>query len=203
MHMALTGLFRAKWTNQIHDEWITSLLEDRTDLTLTQLTRTRQLMDVHVLDALVEGYEHRIDALALPDPDDRHVLAATIESKSSLIVTWNIVDFPEGALAPHGIVAVTPDDFVLDQIDLSVELLIQAVCRHKESLKNPALTWPEYYANLERQRLVGTVSRLRDLIPDTMTGTTQPSPQPCHLPPVIPSLSRHHPYRQVRRRCVT
>jgi len=176
MHLALTGLFRAKWTNQIHDEWITSLLEDRPDLTLTQLTRTRQLMDAHVLDALVEGYEHRIDALALPDPDDRHVLAAAIESKSSLIVTWNISDFPEGALAPLGIVAVTPDDFVLDQLDLSAELIIQAVRRHKESLENPALTWPEYYANLERQRLVGTVLRLRELIPDTITGTTQPSP---------------------------
>lgn len=45
MHLAMTGLFRAKWTNHIHDEWITSLLRDRPDLTLAQLTRTRQLMD--------------------------------------------------------------------------------------------------------------------------------------------------------------
>src|SRR5882724_5325914 len=67
MHLAMTGLFRAKWTNQIHDEWITNLLQNRSDLTLTQLTRTRQLMDAHALEALVEGYEQRIETLALPD----------------------------------------------------------------------------------------------------------------------------------------
>jgi hypothetical protein len=34
------------------------------------------LMDLHAADALVTGYEHLIEDLELPDPDDRHVLAA-------------------------------------------------------------------------------------------------------------------------------
>lgn len=164
MHLAMTGLFRAKWTNQIHDEWITDLLKDRPDLTLTQLTRTRQLMDAHVLDALVEGYEHRIETLALPDPDDCHVLAAAIECKASLIITWNVKHFPDDTLRPLGLVAVTPDDFILDQIDLSPELVLQAVGNHKDSLKNPAPTWTEYLSNLERQRLNGSVARLKDYL---------------------------------------
>lgn len=127
---------RAKWTNAIHDEWITSLLENRPDLTLTQLTRTRQLMDSHVLEAIVEGYEKRIDKLALPDPDDRHVLAAAIESRSSLIITWNTTDFPDTQIEKYGVTAVTPDEFILDQIELSPELVSQAVRRHKESLRH-------------------------------------------------------------------
>lgn len=173
MHLALTGLFRAKWTNQIHDEWITSLLRDRPDLTLTQLTRTRQLMDTHVFEALVEGYEQRIENLALPDPDDRHVLAAAIESKSSLIVTWNVRHFPDEILKPYGIAAVTPDAFILDQIELSPELVVQAVRRHKDSLKSPALTWPEYFQNLENQNLKETVLALKTLIPEWTAGAKQ------------------------------
>jgi hypothetical protein len=27
MHLALTGLFRAKWSADIHEEWISSLLQ--------------------------------------------------------------------------------------------------------------------------------------------------------------------------------
>ncbi|MFM7881545.1 MAG: PIN domain-containing protein, partial [Microcystis panniformis] len=33
MRLALTDLFRAKWTDEIHDEWIRNLLKNRPDLT--------------------------------------------------------------------------------------------------------------------------------------------------------------------------
>jgi predicted nucleic acid-binding protein len=168
MHLAMTGLFRARWSNHIHDEWITSVLKDRADLTLTQLTRTRQLMDANVLDGLVIGYEHRINNLTLPDPDDRHVLAAAIETKANLIVTWNIKDFPEDNLKPHGIVAVTPDDFILDQIELDHRLVIQAVMNQKELLKNPAYTLSEFFLNLTNQGLNKTVNELLLLIPEPL-----------------------------------
>jgi predicted nucleic acid-binding protein len=164
MHLAMTGLFRARWSNHIHDEWITSVLKDRADLTLTQLTRTRQLMDANVLDGLVIGYEHRINNLTLPDPGDRHVLAAAIETKANLIVTWNIKDFPENNLKPHGIVAVTPDDFILDQIELDYRLVIRAITNQKESLKNPAYTWQEFLQNLANQGLAKTIKQLQFLI---------------------------------------
>jgi hypothetical protein len=68
MHLALTGLFRAKWSAAVHEEWISSLLEDRPDLTRENLERTRMLMDKHVVGALVTGYEDLIPGLQLPDP---------------------------------------------------------------------------------------------------------------------------------------
>ena len=78
VRLARTGIFRARWTVAIHDEWIRSLLEDRPDLSPAQLERTRQLMNSAVRDCLVIGHEDKIEKLTLPDPDDRHVLAAAI-----------------------------------------------------------------------------------------------------------------------------
>ncbi len=75
LQLALTGLFRARWSATIHDEWTRNVLLDRPDLTAAQLQHTRALMDAAVPDALVVGYEKLIPSLTLPDPDDRHVLA--------------------------------------------------------------------------------------------------------------------------------
>ena len=50
MYLALTGLFRAKWSNAVHEEWISNLLRNRPDLTRQKLERTRQLMDKAALD---------------------------------------------------------------------------------------------------------------------------------------------------------
>ena len=63
MHLALTGLFRAKWSADVHEEWISALLEKRPDLTREKLERTRTLMDLHAIDALVTGYEDLIPGL--------------------------------------------------------------------------------------------------------------------------------------------
>jgi len=43
-------------------------------------------MDVHAVDALVTGYEDLIPCLQLPDPNDRHVLAAAIRAEAEVIV---------------------------------------------------------------------------------------------------------------------
>jgi len=81
MHLALTGLFQARWSPAVHEEWIRALLRRRPDLTREKLERTRMLMDRHATDALVTGYEELIEGLHLPDPDDRHVMAAAIRGE--------------------------------------------------------------------------------------------------------------------------
>jgi hypothetical protein len=62
MHLALTGLFRARWSAGVHEEWMTALLRNRPDLSREKLERTRMLMDKHAEDALVTGYEDLIEA---------------------------------------------------------------------------------------------------------------------------------------------
>ena len=76
MYLAVPGVYRAKWSKDIHEEWMSNLLLNRPDLTRAQLERTRDLMDKNAPDALVTGYEDLIPSLSLPDEGDRHVLAA-------------------------------------------------------------------------------------------------------------------------------
>ncbi len=94
MHLALLDLFRAKWTEEIHTEWIRNILKSRPDLSFDQLERTKNLMNLHVRDCLVENYGNLIETLDLPDKDDRHVLAAAIYAKADVIITFNLKDFP-------------------------------------------------------------------------------------------------------------
>ena len=126
MHLALIGLFRARWSAAIHEEWISSLLEKRPDLDRVKLERTRALMDKHVEDALVTGYEDLIAGLQLPDADDRHVLAAAIRGRADVIVTMNLRDFPTEVIAPLGIEAQHPDEFILRLLDLAPGAVVAA-----------------------------------------------------------------------------
>ena len=161
MHLALTGLFQARWSEAIHKEWMRNLHEDRPDLNPQKLERVRRLMDAHAEDCLVTGYESLINDLVLPDPGDRHVLAAAIQAKAGVIVTYNLPDFPDGVLKPHGIRAEHPDAFILGLLETDAEKVIRAVRDQRANLKNPPVTAEELLATLEKQRLVRTVAWLR------------------------------------------
>jgi len=161
MHLALTDLFRARWTEAIHDEWIRNLLANRPDLKIEQLRRTRELMNANVRDCVVTGFESLIPALLLPDPDDRHVLAAAIRTGADMLVTYNLRDFPEQVLSHYGIQAIHPDDFVVCQLDLATDAVCTAVKRHRASLRHPPKSIEDYLQTLLSQELVQTVGILR------------------------------------------
>lgn len=162
MYLALTDVVRVKWTAQIHQEWINAVLRVRPDIARAQLERTRTLMDSHILDALIENYEHRIDDLWLPDENDRHVLAAAIEGDCDLIVTFNLRDFPDEILAPFGISAHHPDLFCGNLLESFPLTVVAAAFEHRQSLKRPPKSTDEYLSALERQGLIETVGKLRE-----------------------------------------
>lgn len=164
MHLAIMDLYRAKWTNEIHDEWINGVLSNRSDLDRKCLERTRDKMNMNVMDCLVENYQYLIPTLKLPDPNDRHILAAALHSKSSVIVTYNLKDFPKEIMSQHDIEAQHPDEFLINLIDLSAETICVAINRHRTSLKNPTKTKEEYLLSLKKQSLNNSVEKLREFI---------------------------------------
>jgi hypothetical protein len=161
MRLALTDLFQARWTDATHDEWIRSVLSDRPDIRPEGPARCRELMDRHVPDCLVVGFEPLLPTFSPPDPDDRHVLAAAIHAQAEVIVTFNLGDFPASVLGGFGIEAVHPDEVITRLCDESSAGVIAAARLHRASLKKPAKAVAEYLASLEQCRLPETVTRLR------------------------------------------
>ena len=128
-------------------------------------SRTTHLMNAHVRDALVTDFDQLIGILQLSDPDDRHVLAAAIKGRADLIVTANLKDFPRSKLAPWGIEAQHPDEFLTHQFHLSQPQFLAAVKAVRLRLKNPPKTVEDYLDTLRAQGLLATVrTRSKHLI---------------------------------------
>ncbi|MEM8535419.1 MAG: PIN domain-containing protein [Chloroflexota bacterium] len=164
MWLALTGLFRAKWTETILEEYTRNLVANRPDIGRDKVDNIKRLMNKYVYDALVEGYEKLIPAIeGLPDPDDRHVLAAAIVGRADVIVTYNLRDFPETVLGQYNIEAQHPDEFVRHLIDLDESLVCSAARKQRATLKNPPKSVEEFLDGLAKQQLPLTVAALRDL----------------------------------------
>ena len=131
------------------------------------LERTRELMDKATRDCLVTDYEDLIPSLVLPDPNDRHVLAAAIVGHCDLIITQNLKDFPEDILKPYGIEAQHPDIFLFHQLSLSPVAFCEATQKVRARLKNPPYSVQTYLDTLAKQGLSVTVAKLeqfRDLL---------------------------------------
>jgi hypothetical protein len=164
IRLAQAGLVRARWTETIHDEWARNVLANNPHVTPERLARTRSLMNAAVRDCLVTGYEELVGSLTLPDPDDRHVLAAAIRGGADVIVTFNLADFPGEALGRFGLEAQHPDDFLGSLLDLAPGVVCTAVKAQRESLRNPPKTAEELLATLEAQGLTQAVARLRPFV---------------------------------------
>lgn len=148
VRLGQTGLFRPRWSERILDEMVRSILRRRPDLDANRLTRTRQLMCEAVPDCLVTGYEALIAGLTLPDPEDRHVLAAAIKCSAQVIVTSNLNDFPPDSLEPFGIEAQDPDEFVLDVIDLAPARVVAVIQQQAAALRRPPKTTTDLLVSL-------------------------------------------------------
>ena len=162
MSLAADGLYRAKWSQQIHDEWTRNLLADRDDLTLEQLQQCCTCMNAAVPDSLVTGYEELIESLTLRDPDDRHVLAVAIRSNADSIVTFNLKDFDDDELSKFDLYKEHPDEFISNMIEIYTPRVISAVREMRARLKNPPKTVDEFLETLRNQGLPQSVSKLSD-----------------------------------------
>ncbi|MBF6439292.1 PIN domain-containing protein [Nocardia cyriacigeorgica] len=161
IRVARSRLVQAKWSDRILDEALQSLAARRPDIERPKLDRLRSLMNAAVPDSLVTGCEPLIEGLKLPDPDDRHVLAAAITCHATTIVTWNTADFPAESLDPWHVEARSPDDFLLEQISIDDRRVWACVQQIADSRRNPPETTEDVLDALERAGMVESVAALR------------------------------------------
>ncbi len=146
------GLFRARWTERILDEWTLSLLERKPHLERSVRSQ-RHAMREHFAEALVTGYEPLIATLELPDADDRHVLAAAIRCGAQHVVTDNLADFPADVLARFNIEAIDADGFLSRTFDLYPSEALGVLRALRKAYNNPPFTPSEFVRDMTAKGL--------------------------------------------------
>ena len=150
-----------KWTEAVHLEWMQALVRARPELA-DRVERTRSLMIATLPDAMVRGYEHRIDGLDLPDPDDRHVLAAALECGAQMILTFNLRHFPEESLAP-AVSAIHPDGLLPVLAAADPDRILASIRKVRHRMAAPSMTPAQFLDALLRAHLPLTAKALGPL----------------------------------------
>ena len=115
LRAAEAELYRLRWSDAILDELARNLREER-GLTEEQARHLLTEMRRSFPEAAVTGYERLAESMT-NHPGDRHVLAAAVYASAQVIITDNLRDFPDDALAPFDIEAQTPDEFLVSLFD--------------------------------------------------------------------------------------
>ncbi len=164
LSLGVAGLFRPRWTAQIHAEWMRNLQADNPALEPAKIKRRRALMDAAIEDCLITGYEPLIPTLHLPDADDRHVFAAAIQAQAQVIVTYNLRDFPAATLAPHNLTAQHPDEFLTALTNQEPAAVAAVLEEMRARTTRPPLTMEEMVQKIANQKLPHFVARLQTLL---------------------------------------
>ena len=146
---AVDRLVEARWTDAIHDEWIRNLTANAPAIPKERLLITRRLMNDALPTAMVSGYEGHLSRVTLPDPNDRHVLAAAIAANASLILTWNLRHFPTSELKKFGLRRMTPDAFLSDLFDQLPQLVTNSFANARQNLNKSRVSASEFIGILE------------------------------------------------------
>lgn len=160
LSLAEAGFFRPRWSNDILDEFERYFIKRWDDPGIAK--RQRSNMEQAFPEALVDDYETLIEALELPDKDDRHVLACAIKTKAAIIVTENLKDFPDEQLEAHDMCGVGLDDFIADILDLAGSESVAALRTMRERFEKPELDAEELILLIEKLGLTQTADMLSE-----------------------------------------
>ena len=145
---AEAGLYRPYWSADIISE-LHRVLTGKYSMQPAKVESRISHMERAFPDASVEGYRHLIPQLT-NHPKDRHVLAAAITAEAQYIVTANLKDFPNSALAPYGITAVSPDEFLVELFTEFPDIVGNAVEKLRSNYSQPAVSITEFYGALAK-----------------------------------------------------
>lgn len=163
VRIAGAGLVRARSSNRILDECFRNLLLKRSDIRESSLERTRFLMNEAIRDVLIADTTIEPLNVILPDPDDVHVLNAAVAANARWIITFNLKDFPDSALAPFGVTAIHPDHFLHELMRQVPDVVVGTIHQQSAALKSPVQSFAELLDTLERNGLDQTVAAIRGL----------------------------------------
>jgi predicted nucleic acid-binding protein len=132
LQIAEHGVYRGLWSSEIlaelhrtvHARLVVRGNDEQTAAAYVE--RLLRQMETAFPDALVENWEPLLPTIHIPDPNDRHVVAAAVVGRADVIVTENRKDFPAAEL-PTPLYVQSADVFLLDSLDLYPTAVLEAV----------------------------------------------------------------------------
>ncbi|WP_192497198.1 PIN domain-containing protein [Gulosibacter chungangensis] len=161
LRLADNGAFRPLWSPRVIDEAQTALERIHPNIDKSRFQSRFRSMNNAFEDASVEGWETIQQSVTLPDPDDRHVVAAAILGRADVIVTQNTKDFPDETLRMFGMTAVRLDDFLLDQFHFNPSRCLRVITEQTEAMTNPPVAIDELLERLSRSGAPEFAARVR------------------------------------------
>lgn len=158
--LAFRRVYEARFSNLAHEEWMRAVLKHRPQTSRQSLERTHDLMNRNIPGVLVEGFEPLIETLQLPDANDRHVLAAALQARCDVLVTFNLADFPASARQAPALDLQTPDEFLSALFAAAPQNVLGSLRFQRLNLTKPALEIESFFSNLKHQNIPNFVSAL-------------------------------------------
>jgi predicted nucleic acid-binding protein len=170
LRLAEAELYRPVWSQKILDEARAAILEVHPGEDPGRVDARLRSMNEAFEDACVQDWEPLVEGLTLPDNNDRHVLAAAIRGDAGAIITNNVRDFPSHELDKYGLHAVTPDEFLLDQLDLAPGTVLDVIGQQAADARRPQLTVDNVLDALSRAAAPTFAEEVGKLIPHEDNG---------------------------------
>lgn len=143
LRAAALGMYQVHWSEEILDEATRNLIATGR-MNDEQAAHLMAAMRNAFPEALVRGHEALIPSMP-NDEKDRHVAAVAVKAGAQVIVTSNLKDFHP---MPDGVEAQSPDDFLLDLLDLAPADMIELLRRQAAALKKPPVRFEDLLTGL-------------------------------------------------------
>lgn len=164
LRIAERELYRPLWSDRIVNEAKDAVAAIHPEITVDRIAKRFAAMDEAFEDAQIRGWERFEKRVILPDPDDRHVVAAALRGEANAIVTTNVRDYPADAVRPLSIEVVHPDEFLLDQLERAPRVVLEILREQAEHARNPHMPLIDLMARLDRSGVPDFADEVRRLI---------------------------------------
>lgn len=157
LSFASDGFFRPRWSEQTLVE-----LDKALSKRIGKINAQKQVASIKAAfpESVVELTDQAKARLTLPDEDDRHVLAAAIKVRASLIVTDNLKDFPDEVLNEFELESRSTDHFLADTVALNEVEAANSIRKMRKRLDRGALDPNALILKLEKIGLPETAAIL-------------------------------------------
>lgn len=148
--LAEHDLFLPLWSPNVLQEAQEAASRTLPDAAQQAFRKRPIMMDRAFPESSIHVEESEWSQFDLPDPDDRHVLAAAAQGQADALATRNIKDFPQKLLDSFSIQVITPDDLLCVLLRRNPEATASAIRELIDSRHRPPINIPDFAKRLER-----------------------------------------------------